>query len=85
MTEPLDVDRVDPVAPGESADSDVNDILQSTAEGWWEDSRMMGVIAHVPEALRGWMHSIFGAATVVPAVTMELMALRGAFKTGCEY
>ena len=46
---------------------------------------MMGVIAHIPDALRGWMHAIIGTASVVPPVTMELMALRGAFKTGCEY
>jgi hypothetical protein len=81
----LDLDRIEPVAPGASPEHDVNDILQSTVEGWWEDSRMMGVIAHIPEALRGWMHAILGAATVVDPVTMELMALRGAFKTGCRY
>ncbi len=85
MTEPPDLDRIDPVAPGEAAEQDINDILQSTVDGWWEDSRMMGVIAHIPEALRGWMLSIMGSASVVSPVTMELMALRGAFKTGCEY
>jgi len=77
--------RLEPIAPGEAADDDINEILESTADGWWQDSRMFGVIAHVPEALRGWMHVILGTATVVDPVTWELMALRGAFTTGCHY
>lgn len=85
MTTPLDLDRIEPVAPGESPDEEINQILQSTVDGWWEDPRMWGVIAHVPEMLRGWMHSIIGTASLVSPVTWELMALRGAFRTGCEY
>ena len=78
-------ERVRPVAPGEAEEADINEILNSTQEGWWRDPRMFGVIAHVPEALRGWMHLILGTATVVDPVTWELMALRGAYRTGCHY
>lgn len=85
MNETYDFDRIRPVAPGESPEQDINEILQSTVDGWWEDPRMWGVIAHLPEALRGWMHAIIGGATVVHPVTWELMALRGAFRTGCQY
>lgn len=77
--------RIEPLAPGESPEEDVNDILQATEQGWWRDSRMFGVIAHVPEALRGWIHLITGTATMVDPVIWELMALRGAFATGCHY
>jgi len=77
--------RLRPVAPGESPEPDINDILASTRSGWWQDPRMFGVIAHVPEALRGWMHLILGTATAVDPVTWELMALRGAYVTGCHY
>lgn len=77
--------RLRPVEPGESSEDDINKILQSTTAGWWQDPQMFGVIAHVPEALRGWMHIIMGTATVVDPVTWELMALRGAFTTGCHY
>ncbi len=85
MTNRLDLNRIEPISPGQSPDPEINQILQSTVDGWWEDPRMWGVIAHVPEMLRGWMHSILGAASVVNPVTWELMALRGAFRTGCEY
>ena len=77
--------RLEPIEPGEAADDDINEILQSTTDGWWQDPRMFGIIAHVPESLRGWMHIILGTATIVDPVTWELMALRGAFKTGCHY
>ncbi|MBI5119118.1 hypothetical protein HZA56_21850 [Candidatus Poribacteria bacterium] len=78
-------ERIRPVAPGEASDEDINAILRDTQVGWWRDSRMFGVIAHVPEALRGWVHLITGTATAVDPVTWELMALRGAFVTGCHY
>ncbi len=77
--------RIQPIAPGGADDRDINEILESTRTGWWGDPRMFGVIAQVPEALRGWMHLILGTATVVDPVTWELMALRGAFQTGCHY
>ena len=77
--------RIRPIAPGEAAEDDINNILADTEAGWWQDSRMFGVIAHVPEALRGWVHLITGTAMAVDPVTWELMALRGAFATGCHY
>jgi hypothetical protein len=77
--------RIRPVAPGESSDEDINELLRQTELGWWQDSRMFGVIAHVPEALRAWVQLIAGTATVLDPVIWELMALRGAFVTGCHY
>ncbi len=78
-------ERIRPIAPGEAPEHDINSILRDTEAGWWRDSRMFGVIAHVPEALRGWVHLITGTATVVDPVMWELMALRGASVTGCHY
>lgn len=77
--------RIRPVVPGEAPDENVNEILRQFESGWWHDSGMSGVIAHVPEALRGWMHLILGTGPAVDPVTWELMALRGAFVTGCHY
>lgn len=77
--------RIEPLKPGESPEQDINGILAWTESDWWQDSRMFGVIAHVPDALRGWVHVIVGIATAVDPVTSELMALRGAFVTGCQY
>ncbi len=77
--------RIRPVAPGESGDADINDLLRQTELGWWQDSRMFGIIAHIPDALRAWVQLIAGTATVLDPVIWELMALRGAFVTGCRY
>ena len=77
--------RIRPLAPGESRDEDINELLRQTELGWWQDSRMFGIIAHIPEALRAWVQLIAGTATVLDPVIWELMALRGAFVTGCHY
>jgi thioredoxin-like negative regulator of GroEL len=36
--------RITPLKPGESDDSEVNDILAQMQEEWWNDSAMLGVL-----------------------------------------
>ena len=77
--------RIRAVRPGESSDEEVNMILEGAENGWWEDSRMWGIFAHVPEALKAWVNLILGTGAEVDPVSWELMALRGAFITKCHY
>ncbi|MHC3438701.1 carboxymuconolactone decarboxylase family protein [Natrialbaceae archaeon A-gly3] len=44
--------RIDPIPPGEADDDAVNEILRESTDGWWEDSAMMGVMAHCPELVK---------------------------------
>ncbi len=32
---------ITPLKPGESSDPEVNELLQQSVEGWWNDSRSM--------------------------------------------
>ena len=85
MERPTDFGRVRPIAAGESADDEVNGLLRDAEHGWWQDPRMWGVFAHVPEAFTAWVQMIMGVGLYVDPVHWELMALRGAFVTGCHY
>ena len=77
--------RIRPINAGDSPDPDVNEILHEADVGWWEDSRMWGIFAHIPESLKAWRRLIFATAFELDPVTWELMALRGAFVTQCYY
>jgi hypothetical protein len=87
---------VSPIFAGEAADDDINLLLQERDAGILTDSgtpaagpQMMGIMAHVPEALRGFRALSKGIATVtdsiIDPVTWELMALRGAVVSGCHW
>ena len=77
--------RIAPLAAGEAADATTNRLLDEAATGWWQDPRMWGVMAHVPGALEYWVHLIYAVGHEVDPVIWELMALRGAYITGCHY
>ena len=57
---------VKPIKSGESADADVNNLLQQAKEGWWNDTAMFGVIARQPDLLK----------TIVPVFEAFFMAGR---------
>lgn len=77
--------RVTPIQPGEATNDLDNELLADAESSWWQDPRMWGVIAKVPGTLQHWVSMIFHTADKVDPVTWELMALRGAFVTGCHY
>ena len=77
--------RIVPLAAGEAADATTNRLLDEAATGWWQDPRMWGVMAHVPGALEHWVQLIYTVGYEVDPVIWELMALRGAFISGCHY
>jgi len=87
---------VSPIRAGEAADEDINQLLEERETGFMSDSgspatgpQLRGIMAHVPEALRGFRALSKGIATVTDSIidpaTWELMALRGAFVSGCHW
>jgi hypothetical protein len=86
---------VSPIPAGEAADEDINRLLEEREGSYLTDAGapapgpMLGIMAHVPEALRGFRALSRGIATVTDAVidpvTWELMALRGAYVSGCHW
>jgi hypothetical protein len=87
---------VSPVHPGQAADEDINRLLEERETSILTDSgspaagpQLLGIMAHVPDALRGFRALSKGIGTVtdsiIDPVTWELMALRGAVVSGCHW
>ncbi len=79
--------RIAPVAPGESPDPEVNELLQQGTEGWWADPAMFGVIGRNPELLKAIIPvfvSFFGMGKVEPHIH-ELMRLKTGQINDCAY
>ncbi len=79
--------RIAPVAPGESPDPEVNEILQDGRDAWWADSAMFGVIGRNPELLKAIVPvfvSFFGMGKVEPHIH-ELMRLKTGQINDCAY
>jgi hypothetical protein len=86
---------VAPIQAGEAADDDINRMLEEREHSYLTDSGapapgpMLGIMARVPEALRGFRALSKGIAsvtdTIIDPVTWELMALRGAYVSGCHW
>ncbi len=79
--------RIQPLAPGESPDADVNQILQEGRDGWWGDAAMFGVIGRNPEMLKAIVPvfaSFFGMGSVEPHIH-ELMRLKTGQINDCAY
>jgi alkylhydroperoxidase family enzyme len=82
--------RVTPVKAGESADPDVNAILERWRTHYWGDTTMFGSIAHSPELLKAaqavvdsmWPgeseHNLTGPL-------LELMRIKNANTAGCAH
>ncbi|MFQ5784730.1 MAG: carboxymuconolactone decarboxylase family protein [Alphaproteobacteria bacterium] len=78
---------VEPLKPGGSADSDVNDLLQQAQEGWWNDGAMFGVIGRQPDLLKTIVpvFQAFFMAGRIPPHMLELMRLKTGEINRCTY
>jgi hypothetical protein len=79
--------RIKPLKPGESPDPEVNELIQSCADGWWEDTSMFGVIGRRPEALKTIVPvfvSFFANGIVEPHIH-EMMRLKTGQINDCTY
>ena len=78
---------VQPMKPGESPDSRVNELLQQAQEGWWNDTAMFGVIARQPDLLKTIVpvFEAFFMAGRIPPHMFELMRLKTGEINRCTY
>jgi alkylhydroperoxidase family enzyme len=78
---------VEPIGPGESPDPDVNALLQSAAEGWWNDTAMFGIIGRQPDLLKRIVpvFEAFFLAGRIPPHLFELMRLKTGEINRCAY
>jgi alkylhydroperoxidase family enzyme len=78
---------VEPLKPGQSPDAEVNDLLQSAVDGWWNDSAMFGVIARQPDLLKRIVpvFEAFFMAGRIPPHMFELMRLKTGEINRCTY
>jgi hypothetical protein len=81
------MERFRPVKAGESADPEINRILQEAKTGVWADPNLFGMIAHRPAFLKAMnpvFHAIFHTGSV-PAYLKDLMRIATGHEWGCEY
>lgn len=78
---------IQPIKPGESADSEVNELLQQAVDGWWNDSAMFGVIGRQPALLKSIVpvFASFFTAGRIPPHMFELMRLKTGEINRCAY
>lgn len=79
--------RIKPLAPGESPDPEVNQLLADGRDGWWGDAAMFGVIGRNPEMLKAIIPSFvsfFAMGNVEPHIH-EMMRLKTGQINDCAY
>ena len=78
---------VRPIRPGESADPEVNKLLEQARDGWWNDAAMFGVIARQPDLLKKIVpvFEAFFTAGRFPPYMFELMRLKTGEINRCAY
>ncbi len=79
--------RITPLAPGESPDAEVNELLEQGREGWWGDAAMFGVIGRNPALLKTIVPvfgAFFGEGSVEPHIH-EMMRLKTGQINDCAY
>lgn len=81
------VSRIEPIAPGEAQDDEVNQFLREAADGWYEDAAFFGAMAHQPVLLRRLVAALrrFPESDALDAELLELMRLRVAAVHQCAY
>jgi hypothetical protein len=79
--------RIQPLAPGDSPDPEVNQLLADGRDGWWADSAMFGVIGRNPAMLKSIVPvfgSFFAEGSVEPHIH-EMMRLKTGQINDCAY
>lgn len=79
--------RIGPLAPGESSDSEVNELLEQGRKAWWGDSAMFGVIGRNPELLKRIVpvfEAFFAKGKVEPHIH-EMMRIKTGQANDCTY
>ena len=79
--------RIKPLAPGESPDAEVNELLQQGRDGWWGDAAMFGIIGRNPSMLKTIVPvfgSFFAEGGVEPHIH-EMMRLKTGQINDCAY
>ena len=79
--------RIRPLAPGESDDPEVNQLLEDGRDGWWADAAMFGVIGRNPSMLKAIVPvfgSFFAEGSVEPHIH-EMMRLKTGQINDCAY
>lgn len=79
--------RIDPIAPGEASNEEVNRYLREAAEGWYEDSAFFGAMAHQPVLLKRLVAALrrFPESDALDTELLELIRLRVAAVHQCAY
>jgi len=79
--------RPDIVQPGESDDSEVNELLEDAESGWYGDSAFFGAMALVPEIFKRIVDTFesFGQGEPIDSELLELMRLKVAECHQCAY
>lgn len=79
--------RITPLAPGDSSDPAVNELIQQSKDGWWQDTAMFGAIARCPELLKAIVpvfEGFFAKGKVEPHIH-EMMRLKTGQINDCAY
>ncbi len=78
---------IQPLKPGDSSEPEVNELLQQSVEGWWNDSAMFGVIGRQPDLLKTIVpvFAAFFIAGRIPAHLFEMMRLKTGEINQCTY
>ena len=78
---------IEPIGPGQSPDTKVNELLEQARDGWWNDTAMFGVIARQPDLLKTIVpvFEAFFMAGRIPAYMLELMRLKTGEINRCAY
>ncbi len=79
--------RPDIVQPGESEDSEVNELLEEAESGWYGDSAFFGAMALAPEIFKRIVDTFeaFGQGKNIDSELLELMRLKVAECHQCAY
>ncbi len=79
--------RFTSLKPGQSADPEVNRLLEGARHGWWKDTSMFGIIARQPSLLKTIVpvfEAFFGGGRIPPHV-LEMMRLKTGEINDCTY
>lgn len=79
--------RIETVKPGESGDSEVNELLHEAEKDWYGDTAFFGAMAHQPDLFKQTVSLLrrFSQSEHIDPETFELMRLKIAEAHQCAY